>query len=141
MLLAARYVRPLALLATLSNAFLALGSANPAGSLHGPSQLRAYSVAALSLPVLLVYTLAYMEPGINGELKLKVTGMTNAELKGAAVVGEEEDTATAASREEAEHEDLKTLVRRWGHCNDIRMVIAFFGAFASASGAIMGTAV
>ena len=132
----ARYVRPLVQITTICNAYLvylAISQA-PAASLMNAG-VPGYVASLLSLPLLMVYTLGVMEPGINGALKAKVeqlVGKEDAQLKrGSVSVGEGRATASRATKEWAEMESLRSLVREWKRCNDWRMAIALVGAVAS----------
>lgn len=131
---------PLVILSTVSNGLLAwhaskttiCGRWDTLGSAFGR-----YRIAAVMLPLLIAYTVAYMEPGVNGELKAKVGKLAGVELKeDEALADSKAYTATAAAKAEAEKESLESLVRRWGRCNALRLCMAVVTCIASATASL-----
>lgn len=136
----ARFVPPLVIASTLSNGLLAwyasktslCGRWDTLGSAFGR-----YRIAAGMLPLLITYTVAYMEPGINGELKLKVERLSGVDLKEAEVLADPwAHTATQAAKRDAEEVSLRGLVKRWGRCNALRLCMALVACTTSATASL-----
>lgn len=136
----ARFVPPLVILSTLSNGLLAWHASKTTACGRWDtleSAFGQYRIAAVTLPLLIAYTIGYMEPGINGELKAKVGKLAGVDLKeNEALADPEAYTATAATKVEAEKESLESLVRRWGRCNALRLGMAIVTCIASATASL-----
>lgn len=125
-----KFVRPLILSSTISNALLAYYATDKRSNIL-------YMVAAISSIAIMPLTLLYMEQGINGAAKWKVQELLRDEgfqlkEKMWVIPGVDRQTASESTRRWAEKTDMREIVTIWGQINKWRWVMAAIGIAASA---------